>query len=360
MQKNLKGRILRSIARKNHPIFCASNASSVLILKYDRIGDMVVTTPIFREIKKAKPSMRVHVLSSNKNHEIIAHNPYVDKTYIKPDKNIFKSIIMLLKIRMQHFDICIDLEHSIEYKTIFILKIINPKTIISTYKNGRYGVKGSELEIYDHFTDKDSFYNQHFRSIYLQTIEFIGISPLSNKLNIYYTNKQKKRAIDFLNKLGGMKKIGVNLQGSWPGKTIHQEDLQKICTELHKIHNNIIIILITYPLVTDKIQQIIKNIGLPYVIPSYSTYSILDAAALIDKLDLIITPDTSITHIASAVDTPIVTIHENNKDTYRLMGPTSTLNRTVFAKTYTGIYDYSSKDVAKYGAEILNIIEDAK
>ena len=94
--------------------------------------------------------------------------------------------------------------------------------------------------------------------------------------------------------------------------------------------------------------------NLPYVIQSYSTNTILDAAALINKLDVIITPDTSITHIASAVDTDIVTIHENNMDTHRLMGPTSKLSKTVFSRTYDGLYDYSAIDVAKNAILIIN------
>ena len=55
-------------------------------------------------------------------------------------------------------------------------------------------------------------------------------------------------------------------------------------------------------------------------------------AALIKHLDLVITPDTSIVHIASAFNIPIVTIHEDNRDSYQLFAPTSKYCRTVFSE----------------------------
>ena len=67
--------------------------------------------------------------------------------------------------------------------------------------------------------------------------------------------------------------------------------------------------------------------SLPYVVPSYKTASVLDVAALIQNLQLIITPDTSIVHIASAFNRPVISIHENNQDSYQLFAPKSEINR---------------------------------
>ena len=47
---------------------------------------------------------------------------------------------------------------------------------------------------------------------------------------------------------------------------------------------------------------------------------------------MVITPDTSIVHIASAFNMPIVTIHEDNRDIYQLFALTSKYSRTVFSE----------------------------
>ena len=77
----------------------------------------------------------------------------------------------LLKLRKKSFDVCIELEHSVIPHAIFRLKIINPKKIISIHKDGRYGVKGSELQLYDYFTKKDK--KNHFGKIWLDTLFFL-------------------------------------------------------------------------------------------------------------------------------------------------------------------------------------------
>jgi len=47
---------------------------------------------------------------------------------------------------------------------------------------------------------------------------------------------------------------------------------------------------------------------------------------------MVISPDTSIVHIASAFNIPIVTIHEDIRDSYQLFAPTSKYSRTVFSE----------------------------
>ena len=94
--------------------------------------------------------------------------------------------------------------------------------------------------------------------------------------------------------------------------------------------------------------------GLPYVYSSYKTESIIDVAALIQSLQLIITPDTSIVHIASAFNIPIVSIHENNNDSYRLFAPKSQFSKTVFAQSVKGIDGYSINELTRYSDELIS------
>ena len=94
---------------------------------------------------------------------------------------------------------------------------------------------------------------------------------------------------------------------------------------------------------------------LDYVQISYKTNKILDVAALISKLNLIITPDTSIAHIASAFNKPVVTIHENNQDSYQLFAPISQLNRTVFSESKDSLNGFSLNLLLSYTFELINI-----
>ena len=62
-------------------------------------------------------------------------------------------------------------------------------------------------------------------------------------------------------------------------------------------------------------------------------------------------------HIASSFDKPVVSIHENNKDSFRLWSPSSTLSKTIFSTSHYGLVDYSVSDIVKSAVDILQTIE---
>ena len=97
--KKIKAYLLKFLTYKKKTIFDIKESKSVLILKYDRIGDMVVTTPIFRELKIAYPDISLSVLASKVNKDVIKNNPYIDNIYTNYKNNVFKDLPILLKLR---------------------------------------------------------------------------------------------------------------------------------------------------------------------------------------------------------------------------------------------------------------------
>jgi len=353
--KKIKAFILKLLTNKRNTLFDIKKSKSVLVLKYDRIGDMIVSTPIFRELKLAYPNISISVLASKENRDVIKNNPFIDKIYTNYKNQIFNDLPTLLHLRRKNFDVCIELEHSVIPHAIFRLRIINPKKIITIHKDGRYGVKGSNLKLYDYFTKKDN--KSHFGKIWLETLIFFGISPTSYNYDFFLGDNEKEKAKNFAISLGKKIKIGINIEGSFPEKSIQKKELKKICIGLYSSFKNIKIVILTQPEKLLEKKKLILDLGLDYVVTSYSTESIIDAAALIEQLDLIITPDTSIVHIASAFNKPIVSIHENNKDSFRLWSPTSTLSKTIFATSSYGLVDYSVDDIIESACEFLKTIE---
>ena len=354
--KKIKAFLLKLLTNKRKILFDIKKSKNVLVLKYDRIGDMVVTTPIFRELKKAYPSISISVLASKENKDVIKNNPYIDKIYTNYKNSIFNDLPTLLKLRKKSFDVCIELEHSVIPHAIFRLKIINPKKIITIHKDGRYGVKGSELELYDYFTEKDK--KSHFGKIWLDTLIFFGITPSSNKYDFFLSNTERDRAKSFVSSMGDKIKIGINIEGSFPEKSIQKKELEQICRGLYGNYSNIKIVILSSPDRVSKTNKIISELDLDFVIPSYTTKTIIDVAALIEQLDLIISPDTSIVHVASAFDKPIVSIHENNKHSFRLWSPSSTLSKTVFATSNYGLSDYSVDKIIQYSLGFISKFEN--
>ena len=357
-KQKFKSLILKFLTKKKQNDFNIKLSKKVLMLRYDRIGDMVITTPVFRELKKSHPNIEINVLASQANHMILKNNPYIDNIYLNNKNNIFLDLPVLFKLRKQNFDVCFEFDHSVVRHAIIRLKIINPKKVISVEKAGRYGLHGSKLQIYDYYTEKTK--NNHFRDIWLATLKPFNVIPESNKYDIFCDELQKNKAIYFLNQYPNKLLIGVNLEGAVKGKKIRHTELIDICQGLYNINSNIQIIIIFTPQKEQSVKEKIMNMRLDYVSIAYRTNNILDASALINNLHLIITPDTAIAHIASTFNKPVITIHENNYESYKLFAPISDLNRTVFSTNSKSLEGFSVESILVHANDLIRLIKSER
>tara|TARA_B100000787_G_C16150107_1_gene276151 strand:+ start:11 stop:1081 length:1071 start_codon:yes stop_codon:yes gene_type:complete len=350
----LKAIILKFISNKKYLEFDVKLSTKVLMLRYDRIGDMILTTPVFRELKAAYPNIEINVLASKANFLILKNNPNVDNVYLNNKNNLFFDLPLLFKLRKQKIDTCIEFDHSVIRHAILRLKIINPKKIISVKKNGRYGLKGNELKLYDFYTEKKE--NAHFRDIWLETLRPFQVIPKHNSYEIFCDEKDQDQAFKFLKKFSNKLLVGINLKGAVKGKKIRFSELKEICKGLYKLHNNIQIIILFSPAEEEEIKYKISNLNLAYVAKSYKTNTINSVSALIENLDIIITPDTSITHIASTFNKPVISIHEKNEESHKLFAPTSDLNRTIFSNSNNSLEGFSVAAVINATDDLIKLM----
>ena len=96
------------------------------------------------------------------------------------------------------------------------------------------------------------------------------------------------------------------------------------------MNNNIIVILLHKPDDRDWVSKLTPHETSSYTFPSYPTESVLDLAAIIDNLDLIISPDTSIVHMACAFNKPLVAIYRKHMKLFEIWRPISNCNYVVF------------------------------
>jgi ADP-heptose:LPS heptosyltransferase len=114
----------------------------ILLVRNDHIGDMVLATPVFREIRKKFPNIIMHVLASKQNKVIIENNKTIDKIITcdffwkrgKRDlRHIFEYFKILAEIRREKYDLVIDLRSDI-WDVFFIMYLGRIKQRI-TFKN---------------------------------------------------------------------------------------------------------------------------------------------------------------------------------------------------------------------------------
>ena len=93
-----------------------------LIIRFSSIGDIVLTTPLIRCLKKQVPDAEVHFLTKKSFTNIVESNPYIDK--IITLGNDWNTMIDALKA--EHYDYIIDLHHNL--RTLRIKRTLKVKS----------------------------------------------------------------------------------------------------------------------------------------------------------------------------------------------------------------------------------------
>jgi|TARA_Y100000310_G_scaffold136696_1_gene135554 ADP-heptose:LPS heptosyltransferase len=102
------------------------NIKKILLIKNDHMGDMIILTGVFRELRKNFPDAKIVLISSNVSYPIIEHNKNIDEILIMDHgkgffKNIEKYPRIWRKIKQEKFDIVIDLRGDIVNIVFFMI-----------------------------------------------------------------------------------------------------------------------------------------------------------------------------------------------------------------------------------------------
>lgn len=54
----------------------------VLVVKRDKLGDLLLTTPAFAHLKASRPGVELHVLANDYNAWVVAGNPHIDRLWV--------------------------------------------------------------------------------------------------------------------------------------------------------------------------------------------------------------------------------------------------------------------------------------
>ena len=80
-----------------------------LIIRFSSIGDIILTTPVIRCLKKQIPDVEIHYLTKATYLQILSSNPYIDKVHYLEQS--LQAVITELK--RENFDFIIDLHHNL-------------------------------------------------------------------------------------------------------------------------------------------------------------------------------------------------------------------------------------------------------
>jgi ADP-heptose:LPS heptosyltransferase len=261
-----------------------------LIIRLSSIGDIVLTTPVLRCLKKQFTNAEIHFLTKHEYTLLVAENPYVDKVH-SFEGDLLKIIRIL---QNENIDYIIDLHHNLRS---LIIKILLNKPSFSFNKLNL--AKWIRVRFKINLLPK-----VHLVDRYLNTIKVFGISNDGAGLDFFIPEKDEVKIIDLPLELH-KGYIAIAVGAKHYTKQLPVRKMVELC-------NNIEIPIILLGAKEDFSKaEIVKQLSWNFIYNACGKYSLNQSASVIQSSNLIITPDTGLMHISAALHKIILSVWGN-------------------------------------------------
>lgn len=299
--RNIRLAIGKQILDKKQPLVNVSfPPKKVLFLRHDgKIGDYIVSSFVFREIKKQSPDTEIAVICSHKNAYLFGKNPNIDKCYIVKARNIKDYIRAGKQLAKESFDFVIDPTHTIRNRDLLFLRLIKAKNYIG-YKKENYKIFNLNIKSE----------NLHYAEIYKRTLEAIGFHNIKTNYDIPVDQQSEKDIQKFLQENHLSNYIALNFFGAGSSRSFNDEAIKSL---LDNLTSNTIVLL-AFPSVLEKLKTLTEKYNNVFIYENSKT--IFHSIALIKNASIVISPDTSIVHIAAGFNKPIIAFYSQDEENF--------------------------------------------
>ncbi len=259
----------------------------LLVIRFSSIGDIVLTTPVFRCIKQQIPHAEIHLLTKHKFRAVSEANPHISMFhYFKDD---LKTVIDALKA--EQFDAVIDLHKNFRsYKVRMALGV----------KSYAYRKLSLEKFLLTKFRI-NRMPNRHITQRSLDTLLPLGVHDDGGGLEHYIpeqTNLQDKPLPAFTN--NGY--IALVIGASYATKKLPVERLMELCS------------LIPYPLVLvggpedEGVGTRVEGEDPSRIFNACGPYNLHQSSLIVRDAKFVISHDTGMQYIACAFQKRVIAI----------------------------------------------------
>lgn len=290
----------------------------ILVIRKDRIGDLVCTTPMLEALKKKYPLADVRVLTSEYNYDVLIDNPDVNKVYVYQKTKYVPGILNRLKKILTRL------------KLIKELKRWNPALIVLAAAPDKHGLNFARQinskkvlgwEVLGN-SDQPDFLLRLRKDSYMHEVQFTLelLKPLEIKnesipLKIFY---DQKIVTEILRALPPAKKrIAIQISAK-PRRRWGVENYIKLVNEILGKYLEVQVLLFwspgkrdhpTYPGDDEDSEYLIQTVNSSRLIP-IKTLRPRDLINGLQLCDLFVGNDGGAMHIACALKKPIIALFE--------------------------------------------------
>ena len=262
-----------------------------LLVRFSSIGDIVLTTPVIRHLKKQVEGAEIHYLTKSAYKSLLEANPYIDRIHTF-DGDINSCIALL---RNEEIDYVIDLHHNLRSARI------------------KYGLKRVAFSVHKlnwlkwlYVSFKiNRLPDRHMVDRNLDTIRTFIEEQDDGGLD-YFIPEKDEVDIHLLPEPFRKGYVGLSIGAQHETKKLPLESLVKLCQKLaHPV------IILGGPEDRERGELIVSSLPGKQILNGCGAYSIHQSASLVRQAKVLLTNDTGLMHIGAAFQRKIISIWGN-------------------------------------------------
>ncbi len=267
----------------------------ILVLRNDRIGDMVLSTPAFKALKEKYPAAEIIVVASKTNRDIVRNNPYVDKVLV------YDGIWEFFKAaRKEKADLAIDLFYTYQMKQAFLAYIS-----ASPYK---IGFENAGREVFFNIKGPDMNRSEGMTGHVVELLRYLGVEVHDVKPQLYLSPEDAKWAEDYLKSKNihiSDLKVAIHAGGFYPSQRWGLDRFARLAKRIaDEFHAKIIF------LTGNDEERLLKKIE-PLIagrddIVMARGLTLTQSIALVSKCSVFVGNNSGMLHVACALGLPTV------------------------------------------------------
>jgi ADP-heptose:LPS heptosyltransferase len=270
---------------------------SILFIRAERIGDVLVSVPVLRAVRRRYPEARIDLLVSRNNYAVRrAVAPWVNRVWCY-EKRVGPTLRLIRQLRRAEYDVAVDLSHDPSVTSRLAARWSGAPR--------RLGMLHEEPAFLTHGVRALSRREVHIVRRIAELLLAFGVDPDTEDLHLEYrlTDADRELARARLPPLTRSYRLGVNVSARGPEKQWGRENFAAAIRDVLRLDPRFEAVVCGSPEDREQVEAVAAATGSAVVPPLVDFH---EFATVINACDLLLTPDTSTVHLAAAWRIPMV------------------------------------------------------
>jgi heptosyltransferase-2 len=272
----------------------------VLVIRLSSLGDILLTTPVLRVLREHYPAARIDFLTKTAYQDVLRANPCVDRLLLMEPQQGLREI--LLRLRQTRYDVVIDLQRTLRSCLLYRGLLTQRKLAYTKHTIRRALLVHLGWNTLQAMTPVPE--------LYMAPLRCLGVAAPLPPLEMHLTaeSQEAMQAYRQQELPGSLARplLAVAPGARWSTKRWPIERFAAVAQALAQARQAAVVVLGSAE-DASLAQELCQQLSVP-VLNSAGKLSLMHAAALLQQCHLLLSNDSGLMHMATALRVPVVAI----------------------------------------------------